>query len=91
MITLDDVEDMSALTRGEVDALAEHEHLSTFDATLLGEYLVQIHHGPQKLQQMICEDIRSALHRDDTEKASKLFVVLRKFLADHPEAARGAP
>jgi hypothetical protein len=90
MITLDDIEDMSALSRAEIDALAEHEHLATCDATLLGEYLMQVRNGPQKVQQMICDDIRAALHADDVAHAAALFAVLRGFLAEHPDAARGA-
>ena len=90
MITLDDVEDMSALTRTEIDALAEHEHLNTFDATLLGHYLMHIHRGPQMVHEMICEDIRDALHQDDINHARELFAVLRRYLSEHPEAARGA-
>ncbi|MBT8414579.1 MAG: hypothetical protein KJO30_09650 [Boseongicola sp.] len=90
MIALEDIEDMSALTRGEIDALAEHEHLNTFDATLLGEYLMHVHSGPQKVHEMLCEDIRDALRSDSLAHARELFAVLRQFLADHPEAARGA-
>ena len=90
MISLEDIEDMSALTRAEIDALAEHEHLTNYNATLLGEYLMHIHHGPQKVHQMLCEDIRTALHGDNLAHARELFAVLRRFLTDHPEAARGA-
>lgn len=90
MISLDDIEDMSALTRAEIDALAEHDHLSTYNATLLGEYLMHLHRGPQKVHQMLCEDIRAAMHEDNLVHARELFAVLRGFLNDHPEAARGA-
>ena len=89
MISLDDIEDMSALTRSEIDALAEHEHASTFDATLMGNYLMETHHGPQKVHEMICDDIRAALRADDVAHARALFAVLRGFLAEHPDAARG--
>jgi hypothetical protein len=89
MITLEDVEDMSALTRAEIDALSEHEHISTFDATLMGDYMMHVHHGPQKVHEMICDDIRAALHADNVDHARELFAVLRGFLAEHPEAARG--
>lgn len=89
MISLDDIEDMSALTRAEIDALAEHEHLTTFDAALMGEYIMHVHHGPQKVHEMICDDIRAALHDDNLHHARALFAVLRGFLAEHPEAARG--
>jgi hypothetical protein len=89
MITLEDVEDMSALTRAEIEALSEHEHISTFDATLMGDYMMHVHHGPQKVHEMICDDIRAALHEDNVDHARELFAVLRGFLAEHPEAARG--
>ncbi|WP_114965859.1 hypothetical protein [Alkalilacustris brevis] len=90
MITLDDIEDMTCLSREEIAAIAEHEHLPDLDAAMLGEYLMHIHHGPVQVQQMICDDIRAALHRDDLDHARTLFTVLRSFMADHPEAARGA-
>lgn len=90
MITLEDIEDMSELTRAEIDAIAEHEEVSVFDATLLGEYLMHVHHGPQKVHQMLCEDIRAALKDDNLPHARELFAVLRGFLFEHPEAARGA-
>ena len=90
MISLEDIEDMSALTRAEIDALAEHEHLTTYNATMLGDYLMHIHQGPQKVHLMLCEDIRAALHKDNLNHARELFAVLRRFLSDHPEAARGA-
>jgi hypothetical protein len=89
MITLDDIEDMSALTRAEIDALAEHENITTFNATLLGDYLMHEHHGPQKVHAMLCDDIRDAIHRKDVGHARELFAVLQQFIADHPEAARG--
>lgn len=90
MITLDDIEDMTDLTRQEIAAVAEHEHISEGDAALMGDYMMHIHHGPQKVQQMICEDIRTALHADDIPHAKALFGTLREFMAAHPEAARGS-
>ncbi|NOD45715.1 MULTISPECIES: hypothetical protein [unclassified Ruegeria] len=90
MISAEDIEDMSALTRAEIDALAEHEHFTTYDAALMGNYLMQIHHGPQKVHEMICDDIRAAMHADDIQHARALFTVLRGFLTENPQAARGA-
>jgi hypothetical protein len=91
MISLDDIEDMTSLTREEIAAIAEHEHLPDLNASTLGEYLLHIHKGPQQVQQMICEDIREALHRDDLDHARELFTTLRHFMTEHPEAARGVP
>ena len=89
MITLEDLDDMSALTRSEIAALTEHEHLNTFDATLLGHCLMRIPHWPQTAHEMICDDIRRALHEDNLSHARDLFAVPRQFVADHPETTRG--
>lgn len=90
MISLDDIEDMTCLTRDEIAALAEHDHTSEMAAALLGDYVMQLHHGPQAVQQLICEDVRNALHAGDLDHARALFSTLRQFMARHPEAARGA-
>jgi hypothetical protein len=90
MITLDDIEDMTDLNRGEIAALAEHEHLGDYDATILGNYLLHIHHGPHTVQRMISEDVREALHKGDVGHARTLFETLRHFIAMHPEAVRGS-
>lgn len=90
MITLDDIVDFCPLTREEVAALAEHEHVEGIAAAALADYLMHIHKGPQKVQQMICEDIRAALHRDDIGHARELFAALHHFLSEHPEAIRGS-
>jgi hypothetical protein len=91
MITLDDIEDITDLTRDEIAAVAEHEHLGEMAATLLGDYMMHQHHGPARVQQMICDDIRQALHKDDLDHARKLFATLRHYMSEHPEAARGVP
>lgn len=90
MIGPDDIEDMTCLTREEIAAIAEHEHLPEVDASLVGDYLMHSHHGPQKVQTMICEDIRTALRADDVAHARALYAVLHHFIADHPEATRGS-
>ena len=90
MISLDDIEDMTCLTRDEIAAIAEHEHLPEVNAAALGEYLMHLHHGPQRVQAMICDDIRTALHRDDLPHARVLFATLRHFIAEHPDAVRGS-
>ncbi|MFK7878252.1 hypothetical protein [Roseobacter sp.] len=89
MISLEDLEDMSALSHDEIDALAEHENITAYDAALMGEYLMHAHHGPQRVNGIICDDIRVALHSGNAQHAHELFAVLRGFIAEHPEAARG--
>lgn len=90
MITVEDVVGMTCLSEEEVAALAEHDHLSDYDAALLGEYLMHQHHGAAKVQQMICEDVREALHKDNVAHAKELYKVLHHFLSEYPDAARGA-
>lgn len=89
MINENDILDMTCLTRDQIAAIAAHEHLDAVSAAELGEYLMHLHHGPQKVQQMICEDITEALHADDLPRARSLYAALKGFLADHPEALRG--
>ncbi len=90
MINLEDIEDMTCLTRAEIAAIAEHEHLPELDAALLGEYLMHAHKGPQRVMAMICDDVRDALHGGDLAHARALFQTLRAFAAAHPEAQRGS-
>ena len=89
MINENDILDMTCLSREQIAAIAVHEHLDEVAAAELGEYLMHIHHGPQKVQQMICEDIAEALHRDDLDDARALYKALKAFLTEHPEALRG--
>lgn len=90
MITMDDIAGLSDLTRAEIAAIAEHEHIPELAAAALGDYMMHIHKGPQRVQAMICDDIRDALHRDDPKHARTLFETLRRFVAAHPEAIRGS-
>ena len=91
MISLQDIVDLCPLTADEVAAIADHDHIGTATAAGLADYLMHLHHGPQTVQAMICDDIRAALHADDLTRARALFATLRQFMADHPDAARGAP
>lgn len=89
MINENDILDMTCLTRDQIAAISVHEHMDEVSAAEMGEYLMHIHHGPQRVQQMICEDIADALHADDVIQARALYKTLKAFLAEHPEALRG--
>ncbi|MGY6697287.1 MAG: hypothetical protein ACXIUW_14850 [Roseinatronobacter sp.] len=89
MISENDILDMTCLTRAQIAAIALHEHIDEVSAAERGEYMMHLHHGPQHVQQMICEDIAAALHQDDLEQARALYKTLKEFLAEHPEALRG--
>ena len=90
MINLDDILDRTCLTRAEIDAIGEHEGVNGLEAARQAEYLMHLPKGPQAVHRMICDDIRAALHADDVPHARALFVTLRQFMAEHPDAARGA-
>lgn len=90
MINRDDIMDMTDLTHGEIEALAEHEGLPDLNAAALGDYLLHLPRGPQTVLRMISEDVRAALRRDDLDHARELYAVLHHFVEAHPDAARGA-
>ncbi|MEM7722351.1 MAG: hypothetical protein AAF376_08250 [Pseudomonadota bacterium] len=90
MITLDDMEDMCSLTRAEIAQIAAHEHITEEAAVAEIERLMREHGGPHKLEEMLCADIRDALHADNVAEAKRLFALLREFLVAHPEAVRGS-
>jgi hypothetical protein len=90
MISAEDIIGMTDLTREEIEAISEHEHVTEVNAAVLGDYLLHQHKGPQAILRMISEDIRDALHRDDVAHARELYATLQHFVASHPEAERGA-
>ena len=91
MITLEDCIAFSGLTRKEVLAIAEHEHVPEIAAAAIGRYMLKEPNGPEKIRDMIRDDIHAALNRGDNNHASELLMVLRQFLATHPEAKAPKP
>ena len=53
MITLEDCIGLCGLTEEEVLAIAEHEHLPEIAATALGQYLLSLEHGTEKVRDII--------------------------------------
>jgi DNA repair protein RadC len=88
MIALDDCLAMCGLSEEEVLAIAEHEHIPEIAAAALAQYLLNSEHGPEKIRDMIRDDIRQALARHDREHAGKLFMALRHFLSEHQTCSR---
>jgi hypothetical protein len=52
----------------------------------MGRYLLKKPDGATQIRDMIRDDIHEALSRGDKDHASELLMVLRHFLATHPEA-----
>ncbi|WP_286237385.1 hypothetical protein [Neptuniibacter halophilus] len=87
MLTYNECLELSGLTVGEVNAIAEHEHMEPMIAVALGNYLVE-HEGEQKIRKIILEDIAKAERNGDYPHANLLNRVLEHFLATHPDAAK---
>jgi len=89
MISLEDCIAMCGLSEDEVEALSEHEHIPEIAAAALASYLLHQPHGGEKIRGMIIDDIRKALDDGRIKHAAELFMALRHFLSEHPEAQAG--
>lgn len=87
MISKDDMIGMCGLDPDEVEAIAEHEHIPEVAAAALADYLLHMSKGADTIRDMLVEDLRGALDDDDHVHARRLFMALRHFLNEHPEAA----
>ena len=88
MITLLESEDRGNHGWGAIAAVSEREPIRDVESIILGEYLRHIDKGVKKVQQMIYDDLRVAMHRSDQARAKRLFSTLQRFIEDHPETER---
>ena len=86
MITLEDCIALCGLTKEEVLAIAEHEHIPEMAATALAQYLLAKESGSEKVRDMIVDDIRRAQASGDKNHVLTLLHVLHHFLKRHPDA-----
>lgn len=89
MISQEDIMAMCGLNEREVAAIAEHEHLPETAAAALASYLLHKPGGEKEIRAMLVDDIRKALDQNRLRHATELFMALRHFVNNHPEAARG--
>ena len=87
MISLEDCIALCGLTRAEVDAIAEHEHIPEIAAATLARYMTCRPGGLEDVRRMIAEDIRAALDEGRSAHAAELVSALRHLLSQHPELA----
>jgi hypothetical protein len=87
VICLEDCIALCDLSEAEILAVAEHEHIPEIAAVALADYLMHQEHGAEKIRDMLRDDIRAALTRNDKQHARELFMALRHFLSTHPEVA----
>ncbi|WP_330874613.1 hypothetical protein [Azospirillum brasilense] len=83
MITIEDCIGLSGLTREEIDAIAEHEHLPEIVAAELGSYLDQTPEGQRTIRRMIEDDIAHAVACRDMKRAGVLKIVLAHYVRHH--------
>ena len=76
MISLEDCIALSGLTRDEIDAIAEHEHVPEIAAAALAQYMLHHGHGARDIRGMIVDDIRVALRDGNKQHAATLFAAL---------------
>ena len=88
MIALEDCIAMCGLDAQEVAAIAEHEHVPEVAASALASYLLHKAGGEREIRRMIVDDIRTALDDDRMDHAAQLFMALRHFLSQHPNAEK---
>lgn len=86
MISLEDCIAMCGLTEEEVLAIAEHEHIPEMAAAALAQYLLNKPHGPERIRDLIVEDVRAAQTRGDQQHVQSLLHVLHHYLKSNPEA-----
>jgi hypothetical protein len=86
MITLEDCIAFCGLSEEEVLALAEHVPEAV--ACALAQYLPQQEHGPEKVRDMIVDDVRAAQAHGDGKHVRALLHVLHHFFKAHPQALR---
>ncbi len=80
MLTLEDCLGLSDLSREEIDAIAEHEHLPEVIAAELGNYLVHTATGQRAIKDIMRDDILAAQARGDFRHSAMLKLVLRHFI-----------
>jgi hypothetical protein len=90
MISFEDCIGLCGLTEAEIAAIAEHEHVPEIAAAILGQYLLHHQHGPERIRQMLVDDIRVAICAGNVRHAAELTSALRHLIATHPEASLAA-
>ena len=86
MISLEDCIALCGLTKDEVLALAEHEHIPEISAAALANHLLAQPEGCRRIGAMIADDVTFASARGDRQHAEELRATLSEFITLHPEA-----
>ncbi len=84
MLTLQDCLDFCDMERGEIDAIACHEHIPPVVAVELCDTLLHSPEGLCNLHAMFLENIEDALAHGEGARAQALTSQYRHFQATHP-------
>lgn len=84
MLSIQDVLDYCDLDRGEIEAVAEHEHVPMAVAAEIGEVLLCTPDGVCRLHTMIIDNMQHALDCGHLEQAKKLADTYAHLQRTHP-------
>lgn len=84
MLSFQDVIDYCDLDRGEIEAVAEHEHLPMTVAAEMGEFLLCSPEGVCRLHSMIIENMQQALDAGRHEHVQQLAKTYEHLQRSHP-------
>lgn len=86
MLSLQECIDFSDLSKDEIEAIAEHEHVPEIVAAEIGATLLQTTSGVCLIKLYLLENIEHARARNQFDKASRLEKLYRRFDQEHPGA-----
>ena len=84
MLTREDCIALCDLTEAEIAAVAAHEHVPMVLAAEMGQYLIHLPDGAQRIRRIILDDIAEAEKQGHTADARRLKTVLCHFAHNHP-------
>lgn len=84
MLSMQDVIDYCDLDSGEIEAIAEHEHIPTILAAELSEDLLGSPDGVYRLHTMIIENMKQALEAGRYKHAEDLAKTYQHLQRTHP-------
>lgn len=88
MLSIQDVIDYCDLERGEIEAIAEHEHVPVVVAAELSEQLLCSPQGVCRLHSMIIENMEHALACGEYEHVKELSETYQHLQRTHPIPSR---
>ena len=84
MLSLQDVIDYCDLDRGEIEAVAEHEHVPVAVAAELSDQLLCSQDGVCRLHSMVIENMQHALEAGQYEHVKELAETYQHLQRTHP-------